>query len=78
MLKFDKEQIYRKFCLIRGELDTLLSALYGERYGGIYYEPTDTRELVTYIFDGEPYQVDVTGLSPADTVRKIIDGVSGQ
>lgn len=77
MLKFDKEQIYRKFCLIRGELDTLLSALYGERYGGIYYEPTDKRELVTYIFVGEPYQVDVTGLSPADTVRKIIDGVNG-
>lgn len=78
MLKFDKDQIYKKFCLIRGELDTLLSALYVERYGGIYYEPTDSRELVTYIFGGEPYQVDVTGLSPADTVRKIIDGVSGQ
>ena len=78
MLKFDKEQIYRKFCLIRGELDNLLIALYGERYGGIYYEPTDSRELVTYIFDGEPYQVDVTGLSAEETVRKIIDGVSGQ
>lgn len=75
MLKFDKEQIYRKFCLIRGELDTLLSALFGERYGGIYYEPTDTRELVTYIFDSEPYQVDVTGLSPVDAVLRIIDEV---
>jgi hypothetical protein len=75
MLKFDKEQIYKKFCLIRGELDNLLIALYGERYGGIYYEPTDSRELVTYIFDGEPYQVDVTGLSPAEAVWRIIDGV---
>ena len=75
MLKFEKEQIYRKFCLIRGELDTLLSALYGERYSGIYYEPTDTRELVTYIFDGEPYQADVTGLSPIDAVWKITDEV---
>lgn len=75
MLKFDKDQIYKKFCLIRGELDTLLIALCGERYGGIYYEPTDSRELVTYIFDSEPYQVDVTGLSAVETVRKIIDEV---
>ena len=75
MLKFDKEQIYKKFRLIRGELDTLLIALYGERYGGIDYEPTDKRELVTYIFDGEPYQVDVTGLSPVDAVLRIIDEV---
>ena len=75
MLKFDKEQIYKKFCLIRGELDNLLIALYGERYGGIYYEPTDKRELVTYIFDSEPYQVDVTGLSPAEAVLRIIDEV---